>query len=400
MMRLRVLFAAPHRLLFLVGVLQFAATIGWWAASLIEFLGFGSAMPTLVFPPTFLHAPILLFLVFPSLFFGFLLTVFPRWTGFRDAGGVVYVPVALAFFASAVALWLGLSGILVAGILAAFGQAALGWLWAVGYMVYLIWQERRAGKAPTWHAWSIVVATAIGFTCLVLAIAGLRRQDALLVHIASIAALDLFLMPVFVTVCHRMVPFFAGNVVPNYTPWRPYWVLLAFWFAEVASFLGFGVGIPWISIAGRAFATVLTAMMLWKWWPRAAAPGLLWILVIGFAWAPVGFAVSTWTGVFAPELGRAAIHLQTVGFAASLVVAMVTRVTQGHSGRPLMMPATAWFAFAIVQVATLLRLFAAIRGEDLLLLVLSALCLFAGLVPWAARGIWIYLNPRIDGRQG
>lgn len=126
MMRLRVLFAAPHRLLFLVGVLQFAATIGWWAASLIEFLGFGSAMPTLVFPPTFLHAPILLFLVFPSLFFGFLLTVFPRWTGFRDAGGVVYVPVALAFFASAVALWLGLSGILVAGILAAFGQAALG----------------------------------------------------------------------------------------------------------------------------------------------------------------------------------------------------------------------------------------------------------------------------------
>jgi uncharacterized protein involved in response to NO len=104
--------------------------------------------------------------------------------------------------------------------------------------------------------------------------------------------------------------------------------------------------------------------------------------------------------VFAPEFGRAAIHLQTVGFAASLVVAMVTRVTQGHSGRPLMMPATAWFAFAIVQVATLLRLFAAIRGEHLVLLVLSALCLFAGLVPWAARGIWIYLSPRADGRQG
>ena len=33
------------------------------------------------------------------------------------------------------------------------------------------------------------------------------------------------LLPVYVTVAHRMFPFFAGNAVPGYKPWRPMWVL-------------------------------------------------------------------------------------------------------------------------------------------------------------------------------
>ena len=37
------------------------------------------------------------------------------------------------------------------------------------------------------------------------------------------------LLPVYFTVAHRMFPFFAGNVVAGYRPWRPLWVLAAFW---------------------------------------------------------------------------------------------------------------------------------------------------------------------------
>ena len=133
---------------------------------------------------------------------------------------------------------------------------------------------------------------------------------------------------------------------------------------------------------------------------RSRAPGLLWVLLIGFAWAPASFALSAWTTLFAPQFSRAPVHLLTIGFALSLAIAMVTRVTQGHSGRPLTMPMVAWLAFAAVQAATGLRLLAAARGEQLSLLSSSALILSAGILPWALRAIWIYLRPRLDGKPG
>jgi uncharacterized protein involved in response to NO len=85
----------------------------------------------------------------------------------------------------------------------------------------------------------------------------------------------------------------------------------------------------------------VTLWLLYRWWPRGAAmPRLLRVLYVGFAWLPISWmlyiAQSLWysfTGEFA--LGRAPAHVLFLGFFGSLLVAMVTRVTQGHSGRPL-----------------------------------------------------------------
>ena len=89
-----------------------------------------------------------------------------------------------------------------------------------------------------------------------------------------------------------------------------------------------------------------------------------------------------------------------VGFSGSLLVAMVTRVTQGHSGRPLAMGPLAWLAFAAVQLAALTRIATALRGEGWMLLTLAALILIAGMLPWLARNAAIYLAPRRDGKPG
>ena len=47
----------------------------------------------------------------------------------------------------------------------------------------------------------------------------------------------------------------------------------------------------------------------------------------------------------------------------STLVAMVTRVTQGHSGRPLQMYGIAWFAFAAIQVVATLRVLAEVLPD-------------------------------------
>ena len=85
-----------------------------------------------------------------------------------------------------------------------------------------------------------------------------------------------------------------------------------------------------------------------------AMPALLRVLFIGFAWLPIAVRAvrvqSLWlldAGEF--MLGRAPAHALFIGFFGSLLVAMVTRVTQGHSGRPLELGWAAAFAFVVIQ---------------------------------------------------
>lgn len=393
------LLSAPHRLLFLTGVVQFVAMMGWWSAALLDLSGTGPGLPGTL-PPSLLHAPIMLFMVLPPFFLGFLLTVAPRWSGFPDTAPGIFRPVAGALVAATALLWAGLAGIVPAGVVAAFVLSGIGWLWTAVYIASLLIREWQAGRSPTWHGWSILAALFAGLACLATAVAGIVRLDGLLIHSANLGALILFVLPVFVTVCHRMIPFFAGNVVQGYVRWRPFRVLGGYWLASLLTVAGYIAGLFPLAAAGNLTLALLTALMLAKWLPRSAAPALLWVLIAGFAWAPVGFALLALSDLLAPDLARGALHVLTVGLAGSLVVAMVTRVTQGHSGRPLTMPATGWVAFIAMQATTILRLIANFAGEDLALLSVSALCLFAGLLPWGLRSAWIYVTPRADKKPG
>jgi uncharacterized protein involved in response to NO len=126
---------------------------------------------------------------------------------------------------------------------------------------------------------------------------------------------------------------------------------------------------------------------------------LLKVLIWGFAWAPVGFGLSGLVSIGLP-LGLAPTHALMIGFSGSLLVAMVTRVTQGHSGRPLDMFALAWLAFGAIQLASVLRVWAALKFEQPALLLAAALAFLMGLLPWLLRNAAVYLLPRIDGRNG
>jgi len=134
-------------------------------------------------------------------------------------------------------------------------------------------------------------------------------------------------------------------------------------------------------------------------------PGLLAVLFIGTAWLPVTFAlfaaqslVYATTGEFI--LGRAPMHALFIGFFGSLLVAMVTRVTQGHSGRPLQMYGIAWYAFVAIQIVATLRILADVLPDPGLWQALAAVGWLLALSPWVARIGHIYLTPRRDGRPG
>jgi uncharacterized protein involved in response to NO len=151
---------------------------------------------------------------------------------------------------------------------------------------------------------------------------------------------------------------------------------------------------------------ILTAGLLRRWWPRGVAmPALLRVLFVGFGWLPIAFtlyaAQSAWyfgTGEFV--LGRAPAHALFIGFFGSLLVAMVTRVTQGHSGRPLVLGRVAAFAFLCVQVIAIMRVVAELQPDSLAWHAAAGIGWLVAFLPWVLRSSWIYATPRADGKAG
>jgi uncharacterized protein involved in response to NO len=133
---------------------------------------------------------------------------------------------------------------------------------------------------------------------------------------------------------------------------------------------------------------------------------LLAMLHIGFLWLGLALGLGGVTQLMgwaqaAPVLSLGALHALTMGCLASLMLAMVTRVSCGHSGRALVADRLVWSLFWLLQAATLLRIAGAAQTVFAGWLLLAAALLWAGVMAvWGLRlGGW-YGRLRADGRLG
>lgn len=401
----RLLSAAPHRLLFFVGACNVLLAMAWWTLWLAAARFGWPTLPALQATPQpagWMHAIVMQYQVLPPFIFGFLLTVIPRWLGRPALDRRHYLPVGLGLFGGQLLVLAGLWGhprLIVAGLLLSTAGWAAGWTLLLNVL-------RRASK-DDWHARSVIVALGLGLAGLGLVLAWLQTGNARLLFAAIKFGSFGLLVPVYFTVNHRMTPFFASCAQPGYRMVRPGWALAVFWGLAM---LHLGIecahGYAWLWLADVPMAG-LTAWLLWQWTHafRGPSPALLRVLWAGFAWLPVAFAMyaaqSLWyatTGAYL--LGRAPAHALFIGYFGSLLVAMVTRVTQGHAGRLLVLGRVAAFAFVAIQLVAMLRIVAEIAPDPQAWQVAAALGWLIAFAPWAIRSTWIYLSPRADGKPG
>ena len=118
------LLAAPHRTLFFAGLSSLLAASVWWGLHIVARYT-GAPLFALVLQPApiWAHAWLMLFAVFPTMFFGFLFTVFPRWMNGPLITPTEYVTTA-ALFAAGTLLWL--AGTFVGPTLLLAGCVATG----------------------------------------------------------------------------------------------------------------------------------------------------------------------------------------------------------------------------------------------------------------------------------
>lgn len=400
-----VVTAAPHRLAFLCGLVSLLAASTWWGLHLMaRYTGFPLFALDLAVAPIWAHSFLMLFTVFPTFFFGFLFTTYPRWMNGPLVPRWAYAGAPLLLTA-ATACWL--VGIHASPAL----QLAAAALAAAGLAVALIAFLRVLIDAQqvVSHAVVTSAAFAIGIVCTAGFGYGLWTASEFVLHFAVRAALWGFLLPVFFAVCHRMVPFFSQGVVMGYVPWRPTWILAAVVGLAWARVLLGTAGVLDALVFVDAALFALTALCAVRWTSlRARGNPLLWTLYAGYAWLPVAMLLQTVRdGAFVVSgewaLGRAPIHALGMGFFGGMLIAMVTRVTMGHSGRPLTMDLIAFACFLAVQAAALARVLSEVATAPAAiqwLLLGSVLAWLAAFGAWGARNAKIYLTPRSDGRPG
>ena len=72
---------------------------------------------------------------------------------------------------------------------------------------------------------------------------------------------------------------------------------------------------------------------LWTW--------MLWSLHLGHAWVAIGLAVIAFADLAGAIPWSVGVHAQTAGAIGTMVLAVMTRVALGHTGRPLVAPRAA-----------------------------------------------------------
>ncbi len=399
------LTAAPHRTLFFCGTLNLVIASAWWLAHLVaRYTGWPLFALDLAVAPIWTHSFLVLFAVLPTFIFGFLFTTFPRWMNGLEVPRVAYVATAALQVVATLAWIAGVNdgaALRLAGAMLSLGALVIGLAALLRVLIDARQVVAHAVVAATGVAVGVVSLTGFGY--------GLYVGSDFALHFAVRSALWGFLLPVFFAVCHRMIPFFSQNAVPGYVAWRPQWILVAVvGLAYARLLLGTAGAIDSLVFVDVALA-ILTATCAIRWTSFGARGNpLLWTLYAGFAWLPIAMALQAGrdasfalTGEWA--LGRAPIHALGIGFFGGMLVAMATRVTMGHSGRPLRMGPSALTCFAGVQLAAVSRVGSEIVAapDTVRMLVLGSAVLWL-----LAFGVWsfgyagIYLAPRADGKPG
>ncbi|GAB4119451.1 MAG: NnrS family protein [Sideroxydans sp.] len=397
--------AAPHRVMFFGGAVQIVLVMLWWLFELATRYVFPAQVVTWPLFPTAIHSWLLLFGMLPFFFFGFLMTTFPRWMAGNEIPAARFVPAFVLMFAGVLLFY---AGLIFGRTLLLLADVSLLAGWATGlYALLRVLLDTRPGDKR--HTLVLFIAFSIGWLALLSFLLWQLTGAHALLQLSLRAALWGFVLPVFATVAHRMIPFFTSSALQQQDvprPFWPWWTMLAA--SLVHGLLEFFNLYAWLWLADLPLAaSALTLTYLWGF-RRSFRNPLLAVLHVGFAWLSIAmllYAVqSLWLLTHDGSgfiLGLAPLHALTIGCYATLVIGMGTRVTLGHSGLPFAIDMPVKLMFAGIQLTALLRIAADLLPAQSGWLYLAATLLWlACFGPWVWRYLPAYWRPRADGQPG
>lgn len=390
--RRRLFLAAGFRPFFLLAGAYGAASVLLWIAMLT-----GAGAPPAALPPMLWHAHEMLYGVIAAALAGFLLTAMANWTGTAPLAGVGLATLVGLWLAGRIAVWLPPSVPYVA--VAIVDVAFLPVL--AGYAARVL---LAAGNRRNLVLVAVIGGFAAGNLLVHLDAWGLAPGWGRIGLVLGVDAIALMLA----IIGGRIVPAFTSNALaargePHAMPAMPWLTRLGP--ASVALLLVADLaapGTPLVAAAGLA-AAALNAARLARWrGGRSLGDPLLWVLHLGFLWLAAGLALKGLAALSPALPESAALHAIGIGAAGTMILAVMTRATLGHTGRPLVAPRGIALAYLAVSGAAVLRIAATLpTGLPILALLHGAAGLWAfAFALFTAVAAPMLLRPRADRRPG
>ena len=333
------------------GVWALAAMVLW-----IAILQGAVSLPT-AFDPVAWHVHEMLFGFVIAAIAGFLLTAIPNWTGRMPLQGAPLAVLVGVWLAGRLAI--GVSAWIGAGIAAVLDLAFLTLL------LIVVLREILAGR--NWR--NLPMPVVLGGLLVANA---LTHADAV-----GLAATGQLGQRLGIGIVVLLISLVGGRIIPSFTlNWlkkRGESSLPASFGALDRGALGLAAAALaiWViapeSLIGRAALIAagvasLARLARWRGHLTLAEP-LVWCMHLGFAWVGIGLLLVGLSG-FLPDMPPAAgLHALTAGAMGGMTLAVMTRATLGHTGRPL--AADRWTAavYLLVAAAALLRVAAPFATE-------------------------------------
>jgi uncharacterized protein involved in response to NO len=318
------------------------------------------------------------------------------------------------FLLTAVQTWTGSPGLSGRPLIALFGLwlvARLVWFVPAPLTVLIVLQlsfiglfiaqmARQLIAARQRNNYPILLVLSLLALCQALNLAGLVLADDGLQRRGSLAAL--WLIAVMLSLIGgRVIPFFTQRGLGRVEafaahPWQDRLLLVLG--VLVAALFASGHNLQaraWLAIPFIVLS-VLHGLRLWRWHLLGIwRVPLLWSLHLAYAWlllATLGMVAWHLGWLAQPSL---ASHALAVGAMGGLILAMMARVSLGHTGRALQPPRAMAWAFGLLNLGALIRVSA---GSDWLWL--AALCWSLAFALFA----WYYApmlcQARVDGHPG
>jgi uncharacterized protein involved in response to NO len=374
------LLSAGFRPFFLLSAVWACIGIPLWLAQ----YGGATQLPT-VLPQLDWHGHEMTFGFAAATVAGFMLTAIPNWTGRMPLQGVRLGLLVLAWFA-------GRIGVLFSADIGAPAAAVLDLLFPMAFLGAVA-REIIAGR--NWR--NLPMLAALGFLLLGNVLVHLEAlglaETAPLGNQLGIATLLLLIS----VVGGRIIPSFTRNWLVKHQP--DVRAPAAFnRFDRIVLALTAVALVAWLLIpdavvtSGLCLATGLaqwTCLARWRGLATLREP-LLWVLHLGYGWLGLGFCLLGLNKVLQWLPPVVALHALTVGAIGTMTLAVMTRATLGHTGRPLVAGAGTTTIYGLVTVAALCRLLAPFAGAQYI----PALSV-AGFAWSAAFGLFVmlYLRP-------
>ena len=161
---------------------------------------------------------------------------------------------------------------------------------------------------------------------------------------------------------------------------------------------------PGTEVAGgvAVVAAILLAIRLSRWFGlRTIGQPILWVLHLAYGLLPLALGIKAVWLLTGAAWATNWLHVQTAGVLSLMIVAMMTRVALGHTGRALVAAPATVGAYVTLLLAMLARVFGPVWSSDALTpLIIAAVLWVVGFALFLVVYVPILIGQRADNKSG